>query len=308
MLMRSAPLPFRDVSGLPRIFLDILGPVLILIAIGFGVGRWLKLEPAPFAKLAFWVIGPAFIFDSLANAGLAADALIRVAAASTIAFAASAVFAAIISTRLPTERRAAIITTGAYGNTGNFGLAIVVFTFDETSLPFAAIGLVVVNTLGLIIGVASAHGGWRGVWLAVTRPMTLVIVPALLVNATGSDLPLVIDRPIGMLAGAIIPVMLITLGIQLQQMGVPKIDADVFRSLSTKLLVQPLVAIPVVALLDLSDVASGAVILQAAMPAAVFTTVLAIEHNTRPNETATIVLAGTIASMATLPWFILYVS
>ncbi len=295
-------------SGLPSIFVDILGPVLIIIAIGVGVGRWLDLEPGPFAKLSFWVIGPAFIFDSLANAGLATDALLKVAAASAIPFVASAVYAALLAFRLPPDRRAAIVTTGAYGNTGNFGLAIVVFTFDDRALPFAAIGLVVVNTLGLILGVASAHRGWLGVRLALTRPMTLVIVPALIVNATSTDLPVAVDRPIGLLAGAIIPVMLITLGIQLQQMGMPHLDGDVLRSLSAKLFVQPMVAIPVVAALGLSTVASGAVILQAAMPAAVFTAVLAIEQNTRPNETATIVLAGTIASVLTLPWFILYVS
>ena len=71
---------------------------------------------------------------------------------------------------------------------------------------------------------------------------------------------------------------------------------------------QPLVAFPVVAMIGLSDVAGGAVILQAAMPTAVFTTVLALEQGTRPDETATIVLAGTLASIATLPFFILAVT
>ena len=294
-------------SGLPGIFFDILGPVVVLVAIGYGVGRWLGLEPAPFAKLAYWVIGPAFIFDSLANAGLATDALVRVAAASALAFAASALFALAVSLRLPNERRSAIITTGSWGNVGNFGLAIVTFTFDESALPFAAVCLVVVNTMGLVFGVASAHGGWKGVRQAATRPMTLVIVPALLANGTDADLPPIIDRPVALLAGAIIPVMLITLGIQLQQMGLPRLDLDVGRSLLAKLILQPLAAIPIAAALSLSDQAAGAVVLQAAMPAAVFTTVLAIEQNTRPDETATIVMAGTIAAMATLPFFISYV-
>ncbi len=294
-------------SGLPGIFFDILGPVVVLVAIGYGVGRWLRLEPAPFAKLAYWVIGPAFIFDSLANAGLASDALIRVAGASALAFAASAVFAVAVSARLPPERRVAIVTTGSWGNVGNFGLAIVTFTFDEAALPFAAICLVVVNTLGLVFGVASAHGGWKGARQAATRPMTLVIVPALIVNGTDAVLPPIVDRPVALLAGAIIPVMLITLGIQLQQMGRPRLDLDVGRSLVAKLVVQPLAAIPIAAALSLSDQAAGAVVLQAAMPAAVFTTVLAIEQNTRPDETATIVMAGTVAAMVTLPFFISYV-
>ena len=101
--------------------------------------------------------------------------------------------------------------------------------------------------------------------------------------------------------------MLITLGIQLQRMGLPKIDLDVSLALFAKLLVQPLAAIGAVHLLDLSGDAAGAVVLQAAMPAAVFTAVLAIEQQTRPREAATIVLAGSLAAVVTLPWFILYV-
>lgn len=291
-------------SSLAEIFFDILGPVVVVVAIGVGVGRWLHLAPEPLAKLAYWVIGPAFIFDSLAHAGLATDALARVAAASLLALVASAAFAMLVTVGTPRPRRAAVLTTGVWGNVGNFGLAIVVFTFDESALPYAAVALVTVNTTGLLIGVMSAKSGLAGVARAVTSPLTVFVIPALIVNARGTSIPPVIDRPVSLLAGAIIPVMLITLGIQLQQMGLPSIDLDVAKSLVAKLLVQPLAAIPIVALLDLSDLAAGAVVLQAAMPAAVFTSVLAIEHDTRPNETATIVLAGTLGSMATLPWFI----
>jgi predicted permease len=295
------------VSSLPEIFFDILGPVLILVAIGVVAGRRLGIPAEPLAKLAYWIIGPAFIFDSLANAGLASDALGRLALASFLAFAASAFAAAALSARLPRDRRAAIVTTGAWGNTGNFGLAIVTFTFDDVALPYAAVCLVVVNTSGLILGVASAHGGWRGIVRAFTRPMTIVVLPALVVNFADTDVPLVVDRPIALLAGAIIPVMLITLGIQLGQMGWPQFDLDVVRSLVAKLVLQPIAAIFAVALLGLTGDARGTVILQAAMPAAVFTAVLAIEQRTRPDETATIVMAGTLVSVLTLPLVILYV-
>lgn len=295
-------------SGLPDIFVDILGPVLVVVAIGAVVGRVFDLSPEPLAKLAFWVLGPAFMFDALANAGLPSDVLVEVATASLLAFVVSGVFAAVVSVRLPRDRRASVVTTSVYGNAGNFGLAIVTFTFGVEAIPFAAVTMVVVNTLGLIVGIASTTGGWRGIGTAFTRPMTLVIVPALIANGADADLPLTIERPIGLLADALIPVMLITLGIQLQQMRRPSLGLDVVRSLVGKLLVQPLAAIPIVAMIGLSDVAGGAVILQAAMPAAVFTTVLALEQDNRPDETATIVLAGTVASIATLPWFILAVT
>lgn len=295
-------------SGLPGIFLDILGPVLILVAVGAVVARRVGIAAEPLAKLAYWIVGPAFIFDSLANAGLASDDLLRLALASFVAFVVSAIAALLLAVRLPRDRLAAIVTTGAWGNTGNFGLAIVTFTFDDAALPYAAVCLVVVNTSGLILGVAIAQGGRRGIVQAFTRPMTVVVLPALIVNFADIDLPLVVERPVGLLAQAIIPVMLITLGIQLGNMGLPTIDLDVARSLAAKLIVQPLAAIGIVELLDITGDAGGAVVLQAAMPAAVFTAVLAIEQDTRPNETATIVMAGTLASVVTLPAAILYVT
>ncbi len=296
------------VSGLPEILVNILGPVLVLVAIGVGVGRSLGVRPEPLAKLAFWVFGPAFMFDALANAGLPSNVLIEVAAASMIALAASAIFATIVSVGLPRDRRASILTTSTYGNTGNFGLAIVTFTFGAEAIPFAAVALVVVNTLGLIIGIASTRSGLGGIASAFTTPMTIVIVPALVVNGLDTTLPPIVDRPVGLMAGALIPLMLVTLGIQLQQIGLPSIGLDVVRSLAGKLLVQPLVAFPVVAMIGLSDIAAGAVVLQAAMPAAVFTYVLAVEQGTRPDETATVVMAGTLASVLTLPIFILVVT
>lgn len=295
-------------SGLPEIFVDIIGPVLLLVAIGVAAGRWLGVPAAPLAKLSYWVIGPAFVFDSLANAGLASGVLGRVAAASALAFAVSAAFAAAVSFRIPRDRRAAVVTTGAYGNVGNFGLAIVVFTFDDSARPLAAIAMVVVNGLGLILAVVTAKGGWAGVAQALRSPMTLVLVPALLVNALDVDLPTAADRSIGLLAGAIIPVMLIALGIQLHDIGLPRLDLDVVRSLVAKLVVQPLVAFPIVGAIGLSETAGGAVILQAAVPTAVFAAVIAIELDARPDETATIVMASTLASVLTLPWFILAVT
>ncbi len=38
------------VSGLPVIFVGILGPVVVLVAIGVGVGRWLGLQPELLAE------------------------------------------------------------------------------------------------------------------------------------------------------------------------------------------------------------------------------------------------------------------
>lgn len=296
------------VADIARIFFDILGPVLLLVIAGVAVGKWLSIPAQPLAKLAYWLIGPAFVFDALSHADLAPQMLGRLTLAAAGAFAVSAVIAYVFAWKSPRDRRAAIVTTGAYGNVGNFGLAIVLFSFDDSARPYAAVAMVVVNGLGLIIAVTLADGGLAGFGRALRSPMTLMIPPALLVNSLDFETPLIVDRPVGLLAGSIIPVMLVTLGIQLHGIGRPKFDADVIRSLVVKLLVQPVVAIPIAAGLGLTGDAAGAIVLQAAMPAAVFAAVIAIELDARPDETATIVMAGTLASVLTLPWFILYVT
>ena len=296
------------VVDIARIFFDILGPVLLLVIAGVAVGKWLSIPAQPLAKLAYWLIGPAFVFDALSHADLAPEMLGRLTLAAAGAFAVSAVIAYVFAWKSPRDRRAAIVTTGAYGNVGNFGLAIVLFSFDDSARPYAAVAMVVVNGLGLIIAVTLADGGLAGFGRALRSPMTLMIPPALLVNSLDFETPLIVDRPVGLLAGSIIPVMLVTLGIQLHGIGRPKFDADVIRSLVVKLLVQPVVAIPIAAGLGLTGDAAGAIVLQAAMPAAVFAAVIAIELDARPDETATIVMAGTLASVLTLPWFILYVT
>ena len=296
------------VTDIARILLEILGPVLVLVVAGVAAGKWLSLPAQPLAKLAYWLIGPAFVFDALSHADLAPQMLGRLTLAAAGSFAVSGVIAYIMSLNLPRDRRAAIVTTGAYGNVGNFGLAIVLFSFDDSARPYAAVAMVVVNGLGVILAVTLADGGRVGFSRALRSPMTLMIPPALAVNSLDVDMPLIVDRPVGLLAGAIIPVMLVALGIQLHGIGRPIFDFDVIRSLVVKLLVQPVVAIPIAAALGLTGAAAGAIVLQAAMPAAVFAAVIAIERDARADETAMIVVAGTLVSVLTLPWFILYVT
>ncbi|MEE8601962.1 AEC family transporter [Euzebya tangerina] len=291
-------------TGLVSIVVDILGPVFALIGLGAVAGRRLHVPPAPLATMAYWIIGPAFMFDVLASADLGGDVLVRMVGALLLGLIAAGLTAWVAATSSGADRRAAVLTTSVYGNAGNYGLAVVVFTFGEQAAAFAAIGLVVVNTVGVIVGVASAHSGLASVRRALTSPLTLAIPPAALVNALDLDLPTIADRAIGLLAGALIPVMLLTLGIQLQGMTRPRLDADILTAVGTKLLVQPAVAAGAAVVVGLSGAPLGAVVLMAAMPAAVFTVVLSIEQDTMPDLTSAIVLVGTLASLLTLPGII----
>lgn len=290
-----------------EILLNILGPVAIIVAIGYVVGRTLDVDPATPSKLSYWVFGPAFVFDALFRADLAADVVVRVVAAAGGAMVVSGVFGWLWS-RLASgsrQEQAAVLTTSIYGNVGNYGIAVVVFTFGAESLPLAALLMVVINITGLLVGVASATGIDQSLGVAARRalmaPMFVAVLPAVGLNVANVELPPVLDRPVALVAQAMIPLMLVTLGIQLAGMGMPRLDAVAGRALTAKLLLQPVAALWLVWLLRLEPVAAGAVVIQASMPPAVFSALIALEHDLIPDRVTTIVLGGTILSAVTVP-------
>ena len=289
------------------IFLDILAPVFLIVAIGAFAGRRLALEPSTLSKLAYWILGPVFIFDVLSKAETAPDVVVKMVAAGLGAMAVTGVVAWTVGSlaRRPYGARAATVMTSVYGNVGNFGLAIVVFTFGTDALPLAGIMLIVINIGGLIVGVTAASRQRTSllpaVRTALLAPMTLSVPPAIIVNAANVDLPLWVDRPVGLIAGALIPVMLLTLGIQLAGMTAPKLGFDLVVPIGAKLTVAPLAAAVAGAVLGLEGTEAGVVVLQSAMPAAVFTALVAMEHDLEPELVTTTVLVGTLASVFTLP-------
>lgn len=290
-----------------QVLVDVLVPVFAVVAIGFGLSRWVGIEPTALATLSYWALGPAFIFDVLATAELAPEIVVKVVAASavvmTIAGAIAAVAMRVIGSSF--SEVAASVLTSTYGNTGNFGLAISVFAVGQAALPIASIVMVTVNTLGILtgIGLASIRGGSlpKAAVTAVSSPLALAVVPALLVNVTDADLPIWLDRPISLLAGALIPVMLLTLGIQLAGMPRALPSLRIGIPITVKLVLAPAIAATAAAIFDLGGAPGDIVVLQAAMPAAVFTSLIAIEHQLEADYVTSVVLLGTLASAATLP-------
>lgn len=207
-----------------QVLVEVLVPVFVVVAVGFLVARTSSVEPRTLASLAYWVLGPASIFVVLSTTTtLAPDVVARVVGATILILAVVAVSTALVMRMIGVSfsTQAATVLTSMHGNFGNFGLAICAFAFGEEVRPIAGIVMVTVNTLGIVtgVGLATVRDGSvaRGIGLAVASPLALAVLPALLVNLTNTDLPIWLDRPLDLLdllASALIPVMMLTLGIQ----------------------------------------------------------------------------------------------
>ena len=290
-----------------QIFIEVLVPVFLVVGIGFSLARAVGTTPQNLTSLAYWVLGPVFVFDVLSSADLEAGAVSRIVGATALTMVTIAVIGAVLSRvlSLGLSLTGASILTAIYGNAGNFGLAISGFALGNEILPIAGLVLVTINTLGILTGVGLANAR-KGSLLkagrsAVSSPLALALIPALLVNVGEVDLPIWLDRPIGLVAAAMIPVMLLTLGIQIAGMPRRLPRPLVVLPIALKLLVGPAIAFGAVTLLGVDGTAGQVVILMAAMPAAVFTSLIALEHDLEADFVTSVVLIGTLVSAITLP-------
>ncbi len=294
-----------------NVLFDVLTPVALLVVLGAAVGRRLDFDVASLSRLSYYVLGPAFVFAVLADAELDGSVVVRLVVAGLAGMGAALLVVAAWAriARVDREIAAATAMTSAYGNVGNAGLAIVGFALGEDALPIAGVLMLTINVGGLVLSVGLAEARTRSPLHALLRalsaPMAIAGGLALVVNVGNVELPLVLDRPIGLLANALIPIMLFTLGLQLVQTGVVGVTADVGVMLACKLALAPLAAGLVAAAIGLEGDFLDAVIIQSAMPPAVFCAVVAIEYDLAPDRVTTGVVLGTFASVVTLPLVLL---
>ena len=115
-----------------------------------------------------------------------------------------------------------------------------------------------------------------------------------------TQLPPAIARTSQLLADAAIPMMLVLLGLQLGGFGKLKRLPLVAFSTAVRLLLAPVIAIAFASLLDLSGAARFAFILQAGMPTAVMTIVLATEFDTDRDLALSVILTSSFICPFTL--------
>ncbi|NNE96739.1 MAG: hypothetical protein HKN24_12000 [Acidimicrobiales bacterium] len=294
-----------------EILTSVIGPVVIVVAIGAVLGHRLELDSKTLSKLAYWILGPAFMFDGLATADLDGGTVAGLVAAAALSFVAAGVAGGALSSVLGNGREniAADIVSSTYGNVGNAGIAVCVFALGDSVRASAIIVMVVVNTLGVVLGVALATSRTLSIWAAVrtgiTTPLTLGALLAVPVNYFSVDLPDWFERPVGLIAGALIPVMLLTLGLQLRAVDLARPEPGVFAAAPAKLVVAPVAAFFVARSLDLPDTDAGVVLMQASMPPAVFTMLVALEHDLAPKRVTSALVTLTGLSLFTVPFAVL---
>ena len=96
-------------------------------------------------------------------------------------------------------------------------------------------------------------------------------------------MPIFLSRLSGLLGQAMIPVMLVTLGVQMSEIVKISINFNVIAASTVRLIGGPILALLLAPQFDLEGIERSTGILQAAMPSAVLASIIAIEYRLIPE-------------------------
>ena len=289
-----------------KIFIDIVTPVFFLILLGYYVGPRLELDAKTLSRTAYFLLVPCFVFDIISRVDIDIAVAGQMILYTSLTHILVALTAFIIARLLNRSREitAAFVIIATFGNVGNLGLSIIDFRLGQAAQTSATIYFITIVLVSFVIcvGISSwTRGTGLSAVLSVFKtPALIAMVPALFFYGTNLEPPLFLSRITGLLGRAMIPVMLVTLGVQLSGLGKFNFSRDVVIASCLRLIAAPLIAYGLSFVFSLSGMEIRSGILQAGMPVAVLGSIIAIEYNIIPKFVTTAVLFSTLFSLLTL--------
>jgi len=294
-------------SNLLGLFADNLLPILLVAGAGYLAGKWLKVDARSISRVVFYLFSPCLLFDLLVTSRFEAGDMLRMIGFTLASILTVGAITWTLGRLLRLERKmlAAVLVCTLSLNAGNYGLSLNLFAFGEEALAYASLFFVVsallTYTLGVTIaslGRASLAASLRGL---LKIPVIYVAILALVFITRDWELPLPLDRAVGLLSDAAIPGMLLVLGLQLGKNSHRIRDVRaLLLATGMRLLGGMGVGLLLAPLFGLGGMAYKAGVLESSMPTAVLATILATEYEAEPAFVTTVVFATTLLSPLTL--------
>jgi predicted permease len=313
-------------SSVFQIFLSDILPIFIVAGTGFVLARRVAVNagvPAAPAGAAGWsvralssvsfnALAPCLVFTLMVSSSMTALDFGRMALFCVLVMAIRGILARLVAAPLGLDRvtRAGFLLVVVFSNSGNFGLPVVLFAFGREALTFATVYFVISAVLSYTVGVFLAASGRRSFVEALKGirrvPTVYAVVAAAVVMALGVPIPIGVMRAITLMSDASLPMLMLVLGMQLQGATRPEHPRAVAIAVVLSLVVSPLLAFPLATAVGLAGPAFEAAVLQAAMPAAIVTTILALEFDLDPTFPTSVVFVSTLLSPFTVTLLIAY--
>lgn len=295
------------------LFINLI-PLYILIALGWVAGRFFDVERQSLGSLGIYIFMPIVAFGFVAKLDFQPEYAILPLVVFAL-FSGITLLAYWIGRKIYPDNRANLMGMCAgTGNTGYFGLPLVLLLFDPQWVAvyiFAMMGGSVYEaTVMFYIANRGKFDVKESLYKLLKFPTIYAITAALLVNASGLTLPEQFDTYWGYTKGAYVVVGMMIIGVSLSRAKkliiAPRFISLVFLG---KFVVWPLAALLLVWLdrsflkLFENDI-HNLLLVMAIVPPAANVAAFAAQLDMRPEKAATTILIGTVFALFYIPVFI----
>lgn len=284
---------------------SVIAPVFVCAGIGFVWKRRGEPFDTDFIITLATVVGmPCLVFATLVKVEMDATAFRDMAAASLMTFVLFGVvsWAALKAWGLSLR---AFWPGQVFANFGNMGLPLCLLAFGQAGLALAivyfTIGVVLLFTVGYAVAAGAASIG-----RLVRMPLLYAVAAALGFIVLDVKPPAWVLATTELVGDLTIPLMLIALGVSLASLKVKSLARSTGLSV-LRLGVGFAVGVATAWAFGLEGTARGVLIVESAMPVAVFAYLFAARYDTEPGEVAGSIVVSTAISFATLPALLWYV-
>jgi len=277
-------------------------PVYVCAGIGFAwVRSGRRYDTELMTDLVFYVGAPCLVFTSLVSHSIGNEVLEEMFVAALVSVASLAALASVVLwiTGQPLRTYLAPMT---FGNAGNMGLPLCYFAFGDAGLALGVCYFVTGALLHFTVGQA-IWSGRASPGDLVRSPLVWTVALAAAVLAFDVTVPRWLLRTTTLLGDFTIPVMQLTLGVSLAGLEVGHVRRSVLLS-ALKIGGGIAIGFAVANLLGLDGLARGVLVLQCAMPVAVFNYMFAVRYERAPSEVASVIVASTLIALLTTPLLI----
>ena len=278
--------------------IGIILPVFLVIALGFVYARKAKPDMTWVNRLNMNVLAPALIFTALAGKDFDLPAN-RVLILASIGVVLGSGLLAWPFARLLRESPRTFVPPMMFNNCGNMGLPLAVLAFGQSGFSAMVALFTISNLLHFTLGVWIVdHRARFGSLLR--NPMVLSTFAGFAFAAFHPPMPDWLMQALKMTGDAMIPLMLISLGVRLSDVPWSSWRIGVVGGL-----VCPLTGIAMAAImapvLGLDRAQQGLLLLFGCLPPAVLNFMVAEQFQQEPGKVASIVLIGNVMAIVFIP-------
>jgi predicted permease len=283
----------------------VVAPVLLIALLGYAWDRkGLPFDTSMVSYLSSNIGAPCLLLSTLLTRRPDPSAMLAMMAATTamMVITGAVGYASLRALRQPMR---VYLAAMMFPNVGNMGIPLTMFAFGAEGLVAAVAVFATVSLFQFSLGISLASGrfSWREV---LSSPVLWAMAAGLLLLIFDIKLPAFLGNTIDVLAGLVIPLMLLSLGTSLARLRITSLGSGLVFA-AARIGGGFIVAAGITHVLGMSGAARGALFIQSSMPTAVFNYLFALRYDNQPQEVAGIVVISTIVSFVTLPLLMAYV-